>query len=374
MRGAHPLPIFPLMTASRPFLSLSRPSTWVIAFGLWTIPAFIDVAAVYVTYSRAGNPLEPLDAVTRHFPKWWLWAALTPLIWRLDALLPLDGPRRGRALLLHVLASVGLTVFHLALSAIYYGGPGTLADTIQRFVVNFFAIDVWAYWAMLALHAVVRLQRLSRDRQLAASRLEASLARARLDTLQMQLRPHFLFNTLNALSGLIRTGRSAEAIDVLTDLGHLLRTSLKDGGDPTVPLEDELEFVERYLQIEKTRLGERLEVEFDVQPAALCALVPRFVLQPLVENAVHHGIELGGRRVIIRAREANSRLRIEVCDDGPGGLSKAGSGVGLVNVEARLRLIYGPTATLEVGPVPEGGFQAIVTMPPAPEASPRLET
>jgi signal transduction histidine kinase len=352
------------VTASRPFPSVS---TWGIAFGLWTIPALIDVAAVYVISSRAGDSFEPLAAFARHFPKWWLWAALTPLIWRLDVLLPIDGPRRGRALLTHGFASAGFTVLHLALLAIYYGAPGILAESIRRTVTNYFAIDVWAYWAMLALHAAVRLQRLSRERQLAASRLESSLVRARLDALQMQLQPHFLFNTLNALSGLIRTGRGAEAIDVLTDLGHLLRSSLQDGSDLVVPLEDELEFVERYLEIEKIRLGERLDFEFDVESSMLHTLVPRFVLQPLVENAIRHGIERGARRVIVRCRRDGARLRIEVRDDGWRERSPVGSGVGLTNVRARLDLLYGPAASLEVGPARPRGFEAVVTLPVGPE-------
>jgi two-component system sensor histidine kinase AlgZ len=183
----------------------------------------------------------------------------------------------------------------------------------------------------------------------------------------MQLQPHFLFNTLNALSGLIRTGRGAEAIDVLTDLGHLLRASLQDGSDPVVPLEDELEFVERYLEIEKTRLGGRLDFEFDVDSSMLHTLVPRFVLQPLVENAIHHGIERGAKRVIVRCRRDGARLRIEVRDDGWRERSPVGSGVGLSNVRARLDLLYGAAASLEVGPACPRGFEAVVTLPVGPE-------
>jgi LytS/YehU family sensor histidine kinase len=185
-----------------------------------------------------------------------------------------------------------------------------------------------------------------RDRELKATRLEGKLAQAQLQVLKMQLHPHFLFNTLNAISALLH--KDAESADVMiARLGELLRTTLENVGTQEIPLRQELEFIQPYLEIEKARLGDRLQVEMHIDPEAMDAAVPNLVLQPIVENAIRHGIapyaEKG--RIDIRARRESGILRMEVEDNGPG-LSfeqqvNFRPGVGITNTRARLQQLYG---------------------------------
>jgi sensor histidine kinase YesM len=213
-----------------------------------------------------------------------------------------------------------------------------------------------------------------RDRELAASRLAASLAEARLQALQMQLQPHFLFNTLNTLAGLARDGRQAEVVALIAELGDLLRYSLANNDRQEVSLEEELEFVERYLAIEGVRFGDRLTVAFEIEPEALGAAVPTLLLQPIVENAIRHGIAaspLPGR-IDIRAHAADGRLRIEVRDNGIG-LDLNGSaprqGIGLENTRARLFQLHGNRSALRMQAAEGGGMRLVLELPLRPVSS-----
>jgi LytS/YehU family sensor histidine kinase len=205
-----------------------------------------------------------------------------------------------------------------------------------------------------------------RERELHAAQLEAGLARAQLQLLQTQLHPHFLFNTLNAISALVHT--DAEAADrMLATLGDLLRRTLEDFGVQEAPLARELEVVRAYLEIEQARLGPRLRICLDVEPDTPDAYVPTFLLQPLLENAIRHGIaprpEPG--RVEVHVRRDGECLQLEVRDDGPGfSAQPAGAdGVGLANTRARLFHLYGAAQRLETSNDPRGGCAVTITLP-----------
>lgn len=211
-----------------------------------------------------------------------------------------------------------------------------------------------------------------REQELAAERRAA--VEAQLRALQAQIRPHFLFNTLNALSELIHEDADA-AEDLVTDLAHLLRYSLQSSADGEVPLSDELEAIARYLRIEEARLGERLQVEIDVPDALRGERVPGLILQPLVENAVQHGVatRTEGGRVRIGARRSDGGLELSVEDDGPGlpdavisgapGLGTGGHGGGFANVRRRLDLRFGAEASFQAGPGAEGGTRVALVLP-----------
>ncbi len=205
-----------------------------------------------------------------------------------------------------------------------------------------------------------------REGELAASRLESQLAQANLRMLKMQLHPHFLFNTLNAISSLMHS--DVEAADrMIVRLSDLLRMALEKDDRHQVPLESELDFLHRYLAIEQIRFRDRLKVDIDVEPVCLPAQVPRLILQPLVENAIRHGIAMrsAAGRLAIRARRRGARLELSVADDGPGlpPNRPLRPGVGLANTQARLAQLYGGDGSLELVDGEGGGFEVVVEIP-----------
>jgi sensor histidine kinase YesM len=227
-----------------------------------------------------------------------------------------------------------------------------------------FSVAVYVIIACVAYAAAS--SRRAKERETQALALAAGLTRAKLDALRLQLQPHFLFNTLNAISALVhRDPRAAD--ELIADLSELLRLSLESSVDE-VPLRRELEILDRYLAIEQTRLGARLRVVRTIDPAALDVAVPTFILQPLAENAVRHGIEPRSEpgQVTVTARVVNDLLELTVADDGVGlRPAAAGSrrGIGLTNAEERLRTLHGERARLELRSPEGGGVAVVLTLP-----------
>jgi sensor histidine kinase YesM len=245
----------------------------------------------------------------------------------------------------------------------------------RRFVGGPLAIlDPLAYAALVGIVHSVRFHRRSREREERASALEAQLTKARLSALQAQLHPHFLFNALNAISTLLRRDTRA-AQDALTSFSELLRMALAQSTEPEVTLREDLEFVRRYVEIQQTRLGERLQFEEVIAPGALDCLVPALFLQPLVENAIRHGIEPSANAGVVRVivQQRGERL-LAIVEDNGAGLSNTenerggGMGLGLQNLRARLESLYGKAQSLDFAPRPEGGVKVRVELPlhPAP--------
>jgi LytS/YehU family sensor histidine kinase len=231
------------------------------------------------------------------------------------------------------------------------------------------------YWAILGVqYAFGWYRRYEEGRrealrlELRSSELEKALVKAHLSTLKMQLHPHFLFNTLNTIMVLVRQGKAAAAEEMLARLGDLLRSVLEDVEAQEVPFSRELEYLQLYLAIEQVRFQDRLRVEIAVDPETLDAAVPYMALQPIVENAIRHGI---GRRsaagsIAISSLCEDGRLEIRVEDDGPGLAAASGApgcGIGLANTRERLRQLYGDTARLTVENGPAGGVAATMILP-----------
>lgn len=353
-----------------------------------------------------------LDSSLRHpallwMASVWLLAALTPLMLRLGERWPLDRAGAGRRLgyaLFHAGAGLVIALFHVVVISALVKAEGALGPltpptyraTVMTMLLLALHNNVLAYWTVIGVQHAARAWRLAQEREKAALRLEAQaamlaaqLSRSRLAALKAQLQPHFLFNTLNAITVLVRQRQAEQAEETLARLADLLRLVLDDVDASEVSLRRELEYVERYLAIEQLRFADRLRVELEVEPGVLGAAVPHLGLQPLVENAIRHGI--GGRAeaglVRVVARRAQDRLQIEVVDDGPGpsldgagppgdvdegaadaalgGAAEAapaheGRGIGLHNTRARLRQLYGARAELSLARAPAGG--AVVTM------------
>jgi two-component system LytT family sensor kinase len=261
-----------------------------------------------------------------------------------------------------------------AVYAWYFGRPLRNVSLTGGALYHAFVLVAWS---VLYVGAREHMQlQAARERAL---RAEALASGARLQALRYQINPHFLFNTLNAVSTLVVERQTSEATRMIARLSDFLRLTLDERTSDEVPLAEELDFVQRYLDIEQVRFGERLRLEISIAPEALDAIVPVLLLQPLVENAVKHGIAAreDGGRIVVRAERRGATLRIVVADDGPGpAASGDGRGIGLANTRERLRTLYGAAQRLELGASPDGGggTQVVVELPfrahtPGPDRS-----
>ncbi len=305
-------------------------------------------------------PLSAGDALQMFAHAALPWAFITPLVFRLAERLPIERRNWKFAIPVHLGVALAVLLGFSVLSQ-FTGpprdrkppaneGPGMQEGPPRRgwsIGWMFFGPHLPIYLALLSVAHALYFSRRSAERERRALELTASLAEARLQTLRMQIRPHFLFNSLNALAALIPKDPKA-ADEMLGALSDFLRLTLEDNGGQEVPLRRELEFAERYLAIEKVRFGKRLDYAIDVPAELLGGMVPALVLQPLVENAVRHGLEprREGGRVTIRAARENGVLNLCVSDDGLGIPAVPREGVGLANTRARLRELHGAAASL----------------------------
>lgn len=302
----------------------------------------------------------------------YLWLALTPFVIRLSRSFRIEGGQRLQRLTIHFLASVVFVLIHVFFFAIassplgWYVQVTPFWNRYLLLVLTFTPTNVMFYWGVVVIeHALDYYQKLQ-ERELRASQLEAQLAQSQLQVLKMQLHPHFLFNTLNAISALIRESPD-EAEEMVSRLGGLLRMTLETAGLQQVPFKAELEFLKHYLDIEQTRFHDRLKVEMAIEPETLDGLVPSMILQPLVENSVRHGIapRPEGGCIKIKAWRDNSMLRLEVEDDGPGLCDDTPrkERIGLTNTRARVRNLYGDEHDLTLRNAAGGGLVVSLTIP-----------
>lgn len=309
-------------------------------------------------------------------PDYYLWAALSPLILWLGRRYPLDRDTWKRYLPLHVVAAAAILQVELFSSCLIvsiiamvperYDGLWDYYTTVAR---GYFLWGIIIYLFILAAGHAYQYYRRFREREVEAVELRRQIVEAQLRALKMQLHPHFLFNTLHSIGALVRKGEGDAALGMLAGLGDLLRYSLENEERQEVPLEEEIEFLRRYLEVERARFSDRLSIAFDVDRRALQAAVPNMILQPLVENAIRHGVgpHAGPRKVDIEARRRNGVLRLEVRDDGRrrerGWRPDEAAGVGLRNVRERLEHLYGRDGRLEVAPGEDGGVVSVIELP-----------
>lgn len=299
-----------------------------------------------------------------------LWFLLTPIVVWLSTRFHIERTRWPSRVGLHVLfatllALVQQTAFNLI--ALYAQNAELSFARVSQLVVANFDYGLLVYFVILLVHHAWNYYERMQAEQVRAARLQAELASAQLQALKMQLHPHFLFNTLNTIAVLIHENPDV-AGRMLELLSDLLRHTLKNSGMQEVTLQHELEFLKTYLEIEQTRFGERMSVHMNVAPETLNANVPNLILQPLVENAVRHGIakRRGPGWIEISAARENGALILRVRDNGVGlesnGAAQHG-GIGLANTRARLHTLYGERGVLKLERAEAGGVQAEITMP-----------
>lgn len=302
---------------------------------------------------------------------WLLYGLLTPGVFYVARRYPLGSGRTLAHLPIHIVASVVLCAAWAGMGLLLQWAlfPAQGAPPMRGSLGWFFTslpFGVAVYFAVLGVEHAVRHFLEARERETQAARLSAQLAEARLGALRMQLQPHFLFNCLNALSVVIRDQDTQTADRMIEQLGQLLRRVTRQHSGEEVPLREELDFVRQYLALEEVRFSDRLvpviSCERDVEHAA----VPEFILQPLVENAIRHGLARRSEatRVEVSARREGELLVLDVADDGPGPEAPSASGgIGLANTRARLQTLYGARASLALCVRREGGALATVRLP-----------
>jgi two-component system, LytTR family, sensor kinase len=355
----------------RPPLPLTR-RAWAWSFAVWTVMAFFLCQRWYLSWRDRGGGLAWGQSLAYALLDCYVNALFTPPLLALGWRFRLDRRLWPRNLALQLLVSlpVAAVVFVAGYVpmrglAMLFGHPPSIYALTPFSVLRGFLDSLLVTWQILAVSHGLLYYREARDRALTASRLEAALARARLDALGMQLRPHFLFNTLNGICALIRTDPEAaeRMVELLSDL---LRESIKPVERGEVSLREEIRFPERYLEIESIRFGSRLEVGIEVDPAAEETQVPHLILHPLVENALRHGVARRSGKGVLRVstRRRAQNVEIQISDNGPGfalGPQTPGQGLGLANTRSRLDLFYGAAHRLEIRE--EGGVQVKLTVP-----------
>lgn len=336
------------------------------------MPAILSALDGYVQSRLAGSRRVPWANIIFSSSEWLFLAALTPIVIVLARRVPLRRDRIGRVIVIHAIGALLLCVGWASLGILF----GWLLDTYpwQRhfgrdylsWIMTSVPWSVVMYFSFLGCAYAFTYFAEAREREAQQARLSAQLAEARLGALRMQLNPHFLFNSLNALAVLVRDQKTQDASRMLELLGAVLRQVLQGQKRHDVPLSDELRFIEQYLAIEQVRFSDRLRLVWSIDPSVRDALVPEFILQPLVENAVRHGIAKRSEAgtIELSASAVGDRLVLTVRDDGPGYREEqTEAGVGLANVRARLETLFGLDGRLELRRAETGGTIARVEMP-----------
>jgi two-component system, LytTR family, sensor kinase len=347
---------------------------WAIIFLCWTGFALFFTTQSYIVQARYNGKVNWKGTLVDWLLGSYSWFILTPLVLRMSKLFPLQRGKLLRSVGVHSFVGpffniVNIVIFIVARGAIFGPFPDTRSffESLRSHIIIEFHGGLLLYMAVIGISQAIDYYRKYRERELQASNLETRLVEAQLDALRMQLHPHFLFNTLNSVSVLMR--RDVDAADrMLLQLSSLLRGALARNAAHEIKLGQELEILQRYLEIEQIRFQDRLTVRAHIDPSALDALVPQLFFQPLVENAIRHGIadrEAGGE-IDIRAERQNGMVYLQVRDNGPGLNLSDGNfieGVGLSNTRSRLEYLYGSDGSFEVYNAEKGGLVVAAAFP-----------
>ena len=340
-----------------------------LVFVVSTFAGLYFATQLVIAYPAAiRRPLG--DALSINLTYYWLWGLSVPLVIWMAKRFRFERGRWLPSLGVHALWSVALTLVQIGIAEWFlqtFTSARPERKSLRDAFLDNFHSSLPTYWIILFGYYAFDYYVKYRDRELQASQLETRLSQAQLQALKMQLNPHFLFNTLNTISSLMYT--DAEAADaMMSRLSELLRLTLEKDATQEVTLKEEMEQLERYIAIERIRFEERLDVRIDVDPSVLAARVPNFSLQPLVENAIRHGIapRPEGGRLDLSAMRHEGTLRIRLHDDGPG-LQPSGAarreGIGVANTRARLAQLYGAGHRFTMTNAPEGGLLVEMEIP-----------
>ncbi len=340
---------------------MTRRATWLLAAGLWFFFGLITGIQVWISMLEHRHSVPRL--LGYYILIWEAWLLPTVAIWWLARRFPIIPPR-VRSIFVHVVAAAGVAVVHV----LYWIGLMLIMRPFDRMTAPASEVSIKNWFLSrspleLILYCLVLGAAMAANYYQRSAQLEASLADARLHALELQLQPHFLFNTMNSISALVRNGRNDEAVSMMAGLSDLLRYTLDHAGEQHVALEDELAILRRYLEIQHSRFPDRMSFAIDLAPEVRRAAIPTLLLQPLAENAVRHGIALSASPgvVEVRAFRDDGRLVIEVFNSGALG-SPSSRGVGVRNTRERLQTLYGDQARFDLAE-DAGGVRASLSIP-----------
>jgi two-component system, LytTR family, sensor kinase len=354
-----------------------HPAQWLWIASLWLAFGLVDATqTVFVMRSEGMHHAWGILFLTSVLA-WVVWALATPLIMQLSRRFPPVRPGSIVTWLTHLAAcaAIGLTFAAWTSALDFLLNPYTYASRSHNFAhlwfntfLNGILSSLLLYSVVLAVNYVLESRARLAYQQTETARLNEQLSKAQLDALRRQIEPHFLFNTLNAVTGLVREGRNETAVSMIAELSDFMRRVLSDSNRQEVPLGEEMEFAQRYLDIQKVRFAERLQLSVDVPSELRLAQVPALILQPIVENAVKHGIakRAQGGKIHIAAFRSNGALTMSVYNDGPSLAASSDTlqpGIGIANMRTRLQSLYGDGFALRLENRELGGVEVSISVP-----------
>jgi two-component system LytT family sensor kinase len=353
-----------------------RPTRWLWIAAIWCAGGLLDASQTVLVVHAEGTHHAGLALFATEFITWLPWALATPFVIRLARRFPVIRMRAVPTAAVHLAAFAIISLIAAAWSALLqilfnpWGHPQPLSPFL----------DVWRTWLMyqvltflfvyvliLTITYVVDSRESMARQRTETARLNEELSRAQLAALRRQMEPHFMFNTLNSIAGLVRDHRDDAAVSMIVGLSEFLRRASEDSHRSQVTLEEEVAYLKRYLDIQKVRFGDRLQVSVDIPAELLQAQVPNLLLQPLVENAIKHGIgkRLAGGTIRVAGARRNGSLCLSVCNDGPGlpaDWQATHNGIGIDNLRTRLQILHGGESELQLRNT-DTGVEVLVTLP-----------
>ncbi|HET6979156.1 MAG TPA: histidine kinase [Pyrinomonadaceae bacterium] len=358
---------------------LSKISAAAIILAVWALIGLIYAGPIYFEVEAEGMGHAAWRIFTWGILTWLSWAPLTPLITWLAGKFSLVGETWRRNLVVHLPSFSLISAIHSAAATaitLIVKPFDNMGDSPMEFWPRFFSRtkgafgpDLLVYGGVVGIYYALDYYRKYREREVLATRLEAQLAQAQLDSLRMQLHPHFLFNTLNNIVGLVRDNKNQTAVNMLVGLSDLLRHTLEHSAKQEIELRQEVNFIKLYLSIQQMRFSDRLRIQYDIHPGTTHALVPNLILQPLSENALRHGIANSADSGVVGISSAleNGQVRLTVYDNGAGlpddWQLKGSAGIGLANTAARLQQLYDDDHQFDIRNRPAGGVEVTIVFP-----------
>lgn len=355
----------------------SRSARFLIMCGLLTFMGMVMSTSTYINGVLANQPINWRSALLAQLLPQLIWCGLLPVVVRLDHRIRSRTKAWPRILAIHFPTAIAMSVIQTSLFGLIYWPLtafsmirySSLAHLYQSIGLGRFMIGIICYKLIVTTNYALDYYEKYGEEKHRSTVLEAQLAHAQLQALKMQLQPHFLFNALNSISSLVLE-EPRVAVHMIARLGDFLRLTIENNGTQVVSLERELEFLRCYLEIEQVRFRDRLRVKIEAEPETMSAQVPNLLLQPIIENAIKHGISAraAAGRIEVFARRRDGKLQIEVCDDGPGPDTSSpiriiNEGVGLANTRERLRQLYRDDFRIDLNSRTGGGTAVTVEIP-----------
>jgi two-component system, LytTR family, sensor kinase len=353
-----------------------RSSRWLWIAAIWSAGGLVDALQSVLHMQAEQRHLPWLPIFGTSFGSWLPWALATPFVIGLARRYPIGRGVRPGAVAVHLatfavitaVSQTWYTVLQILFNPFEERKWPTFAGTWSMLVLDQALVLLIAYTLILTVTYVVDAREKLASELVTTMRLNMELSRAQLAALRRQIEPHFMYNTLNAIAGLVRDRRNEAAVDMIVGLSEFLRRALEGSHRAQVSLAEEVEYLQRYIDIQTLRFGERLQVSLDIPEQLLRAKVPNLLLQPLVENAIKHGISkrVAGGMVRVSGSQHDGALRLCVYNDGPFAtedFDAARTGVGIGNLRTRLQILYGSRSQLTLGRGDPEGVEVVVTLP-----------